>query len=403
MNGDDEGDPMRKKVGVGMLVLLVSLAAGVTAAQAQGVLTEAELGAALQQAEPAGTIDSIEAASASQGAIEAAFDPGELELPAADRAPKPPASLSLVVMRGHFEDMTAKVPPGTAAPTGSVMTLVMNRGTGNVAALGVGNTAPIMPAGAMIEHPSVTPALRARSASMRRWAVRARQATRARAQVARARAHAATWGNNCKYSPSYDHCYVISRYVMKGAEEAFGGVTEQRTAFINVPGWESGYFVDNEMWSWSKAKGAETWTEVGQQAGEGKGCCNVWWFYAFQNPVEKYKQFVGAPWVWEVPLNVGNHYSMQWAGGDIWCWYYGSSNELKACANYFYKQATVEEAGGEVATESKPSFASAANNGTEWNNYTWHTWNFSEYVTTTAGLCQSLLNGAPGNIYYDTC
>jgi len=385
---------MRKRLGIGLLVVLISLVAGVASAQAQAVLTDAELEAALQQAEPAGPIESIEAVSASQAAVEAAFDPGESELPSSG-LPKPPASLSLVVMHGHFEDMTAKVPAGAAPPTGTVMSFVINRETGRVAAISVKDTVPAIPPGATVEHPTVTATMKARSASLRRWAARAR--------AARRRARTATWGNNCKPSPDYDHCYVISKFNMSGAEEGYGGVTEQRTAFIEVPGWESGYFVDNEMWAWNHAKGPATWTEIGQQAGEGKGCCNVWWFYAFKNPVEGYLAFVDAPWVWEVSLNVGNHYSMQWAGGNIWCWYYGSSNELKACANYFYKPATQLEAGGEVATSSKPAFAAAANNGIEWNNYTWHVWNFASYETTTAGLCQSLLNGAPGNIYYDTC
>ncbi len=385
---------MPERLGVGLLVVLVSLGASVASAQAQAVLTQAELGATLQQAEPAGPIESIEAVSASQQAVEAAFDPGERGLPSSG-LPKSPASLSLVIMRGHFEDVTAKTPDGAAPPTGTVMSFVINRETGRVAAISVNDTAPAIPPGATVERPTVTAPMKARSASLRRWAARAR--------AARQRAHVATWGNNCKPSPSYDHCYVISKFDMSGAEEGFGGVTEQRTASIDVPGWENGYFVDNEMWAWNHAKGPKTWTEIGQQAGEGKGCCNVWWFYAFQNPVEGYLAFVDAPWVWEVPLNVGNHYSMQWAGGDIWCWYYGSSNELKACANYFYKPATQLEAGGEVATSSKPSFAAAANNGIEWNNYTWHVWNFASYETTTSGLCQSLLNGAPGNIYYDTC
>jgi hypothetical protein len=400
-----------KKLATAPALVAALLASGATAAQAGTVVTKTALLAALQQAEAAGRVESVEAVGASQQTVEAAFNPGERELTSSMNPPaRPPASLALLVMRGSFEDVFAKVPRGAPFPTGTVMSFVVNLGTGSVAALSVKDTAPVIPSGATVERPQVTASMQAHSASVRRWAARVRSQLAGSRADRRRRAHAATWGNDCKPSPSYDHCYVVAQWDMKGAEQVYGGDTEQRTSHIEVPGWEKGYFVDNEMWSWNHEKGDGTWTEIGQQAGEGKGCCNTWWFYAFQNPVEKYNQYVGPPYVSEVPEEVGMHYAMKWAGGsNIWCWYYGATLtnpetfELKACANYFYQGATQLEAGGEIATESKPSFASAANNSAQWTNDTWHTWNFASMVVTTPGLCYSSLNGAPGNIYYDTC
>jgi hypothetical protein len=394
-----------------MLVLVLGgLATSSAAAQAETVVTKAELTAALQQAESAGAVESIEAAGASQAAVENAFDPEERELDSSMGVPaRTSASLALVVMHGHFEDAAAKIPPGAPFPTGSIMSFVINRTTGRVAAVSVKNAAPIIPSGATIERPVVTASMKARSASLKRWAVQAR-AQAAREHTGRPRAQTATWGKGCKAASDY-HCYVVAEWDMKSGEEVYGGLNEERTSSIDVPGWEAGYFVDNEMWMWNHAKGPGTWTEIGQQAGEGKGCCNTWWFYAWDNSVEGYRAFVDAPYVSEVPLEVGIHYLMEWAGGgsNIWCWRYGATltnpeyYELKACANYFYEASTQMEAGGEIATESKPSFASATNSLGEWTNYTWHTWNFASVYINTPGLCWSPLNGAAGNMYYDTC
>lgn len=146
---------------------------------------------------------------------------------------------------------------------------------------------------------------------------------------------------------------------MKGAEEVYGVDTEQDTDYIDVPGSEKGYFVDNA--------------------------------------------FVDAPYVSEVPEAKGNSYFMETSGGGTWCWYFGTGQELKACRSDFAWQATQLEAGGEIAAEGKPTFDSSSNNAAEWTNYTWHTWISGAAVVATPGLCWSPLNGAPDNMYYDTC
>ncbi len=190
---------------------------------------------------------------------------------------------------------------------------------------------------------------------------------------------------------------------MAGAEEIYGAYAEQDTSYMDVPeGATNWYFVNNEEWAYNPVV-PNTWTEIGQTGGRYKGCCGIWWFWAFQNGTEGYKQFIEAPYVWEV--GTGDHwYAMDTAGGGRWCWYYGRYQELVAgCETDFAWQATVLETGAEVATESKPVFQASVNNSAEWTNYTWHTWNDFDMSITTPGLCWASLNGAPGNIYYDTC
>jgi hypothetical protein len=373
---------------VAISTALATLAFSSPAAQAGTVLTQAESTTAIEQAEAAGTIESIEAATGSQEAVETAFNPEVRTLASINPSMRPSVPLNLVVIHGHFKDVNAKARPNAPAPTGTVMSFVINRDNGRIAATSVRNTTPTLPSGT-IERPAITPSIKARSASLRK---------RPRRSLART----ATWGNNCKPSPETDHCYITTSWYMKGAEEVHGVYDEQDTAHISVPGWQHGYFVDNEVWA-SQPQVPNTWTEIGQQAGEGKGCCSLWWFYAFKNGTEGYNEYVEAPYVWEVAEGIGNDYAMKTPGSGIWCWYTGSGFELHACAADFAWQATELEAGGEVATEEKPSFAASTNNSAEWTNGTWHTWNFAIVEATTGGLCSSPLNGAPGNIYYDTC
>lgn len=177
-----------------------------------------------------------------------------------------------------------------------------------------------------------------------------------------------------------------------------------------MPGWEYGNFVTNEVWASAYTRGVpNTWTETGQIAGAYKGCCSVWWFYAFKNGTEGFRAFEEAPYTWEVRQAVGNNYGMKTTGGGVWCWYYAADWTLEACAADFAWVATELEAGGEIGSEEKPVFDASTNNSAEWMNGEWHTWIRATDETTNdrggeaPGLCWSPLNGAPGNIYYDTC
>jgi hypothetical protein len=48
----------------------------------------------------------------------------------------------LIAERGHFVLNDAPIPPGAHAPSGSVLTLIVNAATGQITDLGVSNTCP---------------------------------------------------------------------------------------------------------------------------------------------------------------------------------------------------------------------------------------------------------------------
>ena len=155
-----------------------------------------------------------------------------------------------------------------------------------------------------------------------------------------------------------------------------GVYDETDTDYVDVPGWEYGNFVTNEVWaSASTLRGVpNTWTEfTGQIAGAYKSCCSVWWFYAFQNGTEGFRAFEEAPYTWEVRQAVGNNYGMKTTGGGVWCWYDAADWTLEACAADFAWVATELEAGGEIGSEEKPVFDASTNNSAEWMNGEWHT------------------------------
>lgn len=179
--------------------------------------------------------------------------------------------------------------------------------------------------------------------------------------------------NGCKQATGY-HCYVLAGWRMTGAEEVLGVYDETDTDYVDVPGWEYGNFVTNEVWASAYTRGVpNTWTETGQIAGAYKSCCSVWWFYAFQNGTEGFRAFEEAPYTWEVRQAVGNNYGMKTTGGGVWCWYDAADWTLEACAADFAWVATELEAGGEIGSEEKPVFDASTNNSAEWMNGEWHT------------------------------
>jgi hypothetical protein len=119
------------------------------------------------------------------------------------------------------------------------------------------------------------------------------------------RARAATWGNNCKLANPY-HCYFQSGWYGGSSEEIEGSWEQQDTTALDVPGSSSGDFVDMEQWVWMDSSGTK-WMESGQQGGEYKGCCSLWWFWAMEYGGEKYYAYVNPPYVWEVAKNHWNN------------------------------------------------------------------------------------------------
>jgi hypothetical protein len=225
-----------------------------------------------------GTVDSIEAVQSNAAAAAIAINPHTSSVPESASA----VPVTLFVLHGSFDDVAAKEPSGSAPPTGDVMAYIVNQKE-EIAAMSLGNEA-IHLSGAVQQLSSMSLGNEAVPLS---GAVQQFSSTQDRATIARARhklpkaprARVATWGNNCKIANSH-HCYDLAEWAMTGHEEVRGAYEFQDTTAMDVPDSESGAFVDNEQWvSMYETKGG-SWMENGQQGGEYKGCCQIWWFFA---------------------------------------------------------------------------------------------------------------------------
>jgi hypothetical protein len=76
------------------------------------------------------------------------------------------------------------------------------------------------------------------------------------------------------------HCYAIEEWNMAGYPREYGdgAVLYMDTMSMDVPGWASGDFVDDEIWL---VFGANDYLETGQEAGSGRSCCTLYPFYAY--------------------------------------------------------------------------------------------------------------------------
>jgi hypothetical protein len=356
---------------------------------------QAALDAIGTRASQMGSVASMDAVATSVGAAQDALN-------ASAAASVSMRRIDLVVVHGQFLDSLAKVPPRAQLPSGSVAAYTVDRSTGEVGLTYLGNSAPSLASLGAVEH--ITPVSGTASAS--RAGRHARIARRRRS-----RAKTASWGNNCKYAEEH-HCYAVAEWYMSAAgEEVRGTESEQKTTAMNVPGSASGYFVTNEEWLSFPSK-PNYWLEIGQQAGEFKGCCTLWWFYAWSNAGGYHQRVTAAEGVWEVSANSWNNYGIQSAGSGTWCYYVGPTWEQKiACEAGFPNTSKLLEDGMEVATETKPSVAGSVVANATWMNGSIHTWNFaSNYAETYAGapapgLCVSQYPPVnfPGNINYGTC
>jgi hypothetical protein len=383
-----------------LAVLTVSVGSlvGVVATRASAspqVVGQTALDTIGQRAGAMGTVTSMEAVTTSVGAAQTVL-----------KASAPPAAstqpIALVIVHGKFVDELAKVPAKAQLPSGSVAAYTVEPRSGEVGLTYLGDSAPSLALLGTVER--ITPLATAASVSKAGRHVR----------IGRHRhllAKAATWGNNCK-SDSTHHCYSVADWYMSAAgEEVRGTESEQKTSAMNVPGSESGYFVTNEEWLGFPSK-PNYWLEIGQQGGEFKGCCALWWFYAWSNGTGYHERVTAAEGVWQVTANTWNNYGIQWAGSGTWCIYVGPTWEQKiACEAGFPNTSKNLEDGMEVATEAKPSAAgSVVANGT-WMNGAMYTWNFASNQTQTysggpaPGLCISQYAPVnfPGNINYGTC
>jgi hypothetical protein len=324
---------------VGRAVLLLALAFGaftISAAcafpahAAESQLPTAEiskeaLATVASRAGQIGTINSIEAVASTAGAAAVAFNPHTVAVP--EREANVP--VTMWVAHGEFDDTLAKTPPGVNTPTGTVVAFILNQEE-RVAAIYVGNTAPALSSlgnpedfSSPTDSAIVTHAAHALPKPPRVRAI-VTHAAHGLPKSSRVRARAATWGNNCKYATN--HCYFVSGWYGGSSEETEGSWEQQDTTALDVPDSSAGDFVDMEQWVSMDSSGTK-WMESGQQGGEGKGCCSLWWFWAMEYGGGKYYQYVDAPYVWEVAKNHWNNYTLKSTNPTegIWCNYVGKS------------------------------------------------------------------------------
>jgi hypothetical protein len=312
--------------------------------------------------------------------------------------------VTLVVMRGNFVDTMAKEPASAAAPAGHTMAFILDRATGRVAALYVGEARPSVSTLGPVEAFSTSTSTSSVSS--------ARRARKLPRLLARSRHHhrarAARWGllNRCgaESAPTNRHCYDLAEWEgtqLEATQEL------QKTTTMEVPGSEYGYFVDMEEWTSLGSAGG--WFETGQQGGEYKGCCSLWWFYAGSFGPKEYFQYVDAPYVWEVSANQYNEYAMKSVNPSTpnWCIYIAPNFETKyACfsSSKWSVYSTGLEAGAEVATEEKPSFAGSQEVNYQALSGYYYGWGSSTtYSHSTPGLCHTYVGPTPGDMNYGTC
>jgi hypothetical protein len=370
---------------------------------ARAAETQALVNSVLPRAEALGVVQTVEATPAKLGDAQVALDPqahpemasGSLPGGKLQEVAGPSTAVTLVVFHGSFVDTLAKVPRYAAAPSGSVLAYAVSE-TGSVIETYVGDHGPPSSLG--------EPAYQARI-STKAQAARARTA---RIAHRRLRAKAATWGNKCSAGEGH-HCYALATWEMTGSEQVKGSETEENTASVNVPGWGSGDFVDNEEWVGFFNGPNPYWTEMGQTAGGYTRCCSMEWFYAYQNHSGYHENKVSERW--EIPFNEWAHYYMDSEeGAGVWCYAVGPAGELRVtCIGGFETYSKSLEDGTEIAANTGPSNAAKTVANATWTNGTVHTWNkavnglYNEggAKVTTNGMCVSQYTpvNAPGNIY----
>jgi len=281
-------------------------------------------------------------------------------------------AIRTVRFHGHFIDGGFPVPRGRPAPSGTELTYKINS------------------LGQVVERELGGPEVSQWRAS--KQAVAARRKERAHA--------AATW--KCHLGGAEEeHCYALSEWVMKSGESVEGAEAIVDTEQVDVYGWESGAFVDDEMWlSWNS--GPNQWAEAGQTAGEYINCCTLHPFVAWKVAGQPYKIVLNQG----LTYTTNQYYQYQISGQSAdghWCLYLGESQV--ACP-YFgpeYARSTQLEDGMEVAANTWQ-----ANNGTNQVNGWWsgarRHWNFDKLYRET-DTCVLRPSGAPwpGDVQYATC
>ena len=175
-----------------------------------------------------------------------------------------------------------------------------------------------------------------------------------------------------------------------------GAIDEVNPTAMNVPGWASGDFVDQEGWTSFPHTGY--WVESGATAGEYMNCCSIHPFWARQNG-EGYLQAVA---YWTVP---GEHAYQEWAiGGGKWNFYW-DGKLIEGNLGGFSTYSEEVQAGMEIAANTKPSSAGELDTAVWWGEGTEHNWSYENEKYADEGMCLGRDGRHPaiGNITDGTC
>ncbi len=192
-------------------------------------------------------------------------------------------------------------------------------------------------------------------------------------------AKAATW--KCYRSAEENHhCYALTEWHMAGCPKECiqGGVANIVTESMDVPGWESGDFVTNELWVSSHTWPG--WVESGQIAGDGMSCCEIHRFEAAEPNYGKGKDFTMYIQPGTISLKEAHDYVIQdLEYNGIWRVYWGQENTdwYEAGAyNHEYSSSNDElEAGLEGGANTQPYNSGVQALAGVWGEpASWHPW-----------------------------
>ncbi len=358
------------------LCALALSAQAVAALQITNDAQEAAVATALVRARKVGTVESTTVSSTTLGSAQTSIDPTAPLVPGMSAD----SEVELVTVHGKFADYMAKLPRWAETPAGTMMSFIVDRQTGFVEGIYLGGST-LSPADAARTKS------KAAAASLRR----------------KPRAKAASWGSEGCSQAEGHHCYALATWYMTGGEKVEGTLAIQDTTAMNVPGWASGDFVDDEEWTSFQPSGY--WVEAGNTAGEYFDCCGLHPFFAHKNQPGSlgYGQYV-APWTIKPGYGgpEGEPYYQMVGPGPIWTTYWWGHNVTHEGGFSTYSNQL--EVGVEIAANTKPSNAASIADNATWTNGTVHNWNKVEWYAQP-GLCIGPNGKAPatGNVAVGTC
>jgi hypothetical protein len=226
----------------------------------------------------------------------------------------------------------------------------------------------------------------------------------------------ASWAKGQCYEAEHHHCYAFTQWVMTYPGESVKGAEDiPETTSMDVPEWENGSFVTNEMWLsfWETGGG---WLEVGQIGGQGS-CCTLHPFIAHAEYVNAKDEPIGyQEYTWtEVNAEPRNLYRIEDpAANGTWCEYiWNNEVDCKSKPGHWTTYSDELQAGLEAYANAKPT-----NSGRQEVDYIAHggehrAWGSKEavtgYITPGAAEAKELClspnskSNYPGNAEWSTC